>query len=140
MVSSKNGEAIENVGNEIDKETKYMLPISRKYNRTQIVNGTKIKEPAQYKGLVCLPLGKQNNIQDFKDFLYKRFLRRSTSAPFRSSRTILIPSFDDSFEFLGKRTTGGLKRRIEVPQCTQVGNAVPPLLARAVALEIIKVL
>lgn len=49
-------------------------------------------------------------------------------------------SFDDSFEFLGKRTTGGLKRRTEVPQCTQVGNAVPPLLARAVALEIIKVL
>ena len=49
-------------------------------------------------------------------------------------------SFDDSFEFLGKRTTDGLKRRIEVPQCTQVGNAVPPLLARAVALEIIKVL
>lgn len=49
-------------------------------------------------------------------------------------------SFDDSFEFLGKRTTGGLKRRTEVPQCTQVGNAVPPLLARAVALEIINVL
>lgn len=49
-------------------------------------------------------------------------------------------SFDDSFEFLGKRTTGGLKRRTEVPQCTQVGNAVPPLLARAVALEIMRVL
>jgi len=49
-------------------------------------------------------------------------------------------SFDDSFEFLGKRTTGGLKRRVEIPQCTQVGNAVPPLLARAVALEIIRVL
>lgn len=49
-------------------------------------------------------------------------------------------SFDDSFEFLGKRTTGGLLRRKEVPQYTQVGNAVPPLLARAVALEIIKVL
>lgn len=49
-------------------------------------------------------------------------------------------SFDDSFEFLGKRTTGGLQRRIEVPQYTQVGNAVPPLLAKAVALEIKKVL
>jgi len=49
-------------------------------------------------------------------------------------------SFDDSFEFMGKRTTGGLKRRVEVPQYTQVGNAVPPLLARAVALEIKKVL
>lgn len=49
-------------------------------------------------------------------------------------------SFDDSFEFLGKRTTGGLSRRVEVPQYTQVGNAVPPLLAKAVALEIKKVL
>ncbi len=49
-------------------------------------------------------------------------------------------SFDDSFEFLGKRTTGGLKRRTEIPQCTQVGNAVPPLLAKAVADEIMRVL
>lgn len=49
-------------------------------------------------------------------------------------------SFDDSFEFLGKRTTGGLKRRVEVPQYTQVGNAVPPLLAKALADEILKVL
>ena len=49
-------------------------------------------------------------------------------------------SFDDSFEFLGKRTTGGLRRRVEIPQYTQVGNAVPPLLAKAVAEEILKVL
>lgn len=49
-------------------------------------------------------------------------------------------SFDDSFEFLGKRTTGGLLRRVEVPQYTQVGNAVPPLLAKAIALEIKKCL
>ena len=49
-------------------------------------------------------------------------------------------SFDDSFEFMGKRTTGGLRRRVEVPQYTQVGNAVPPLLAKAIAEEIMKVL
>ena len=47
-----------------------------------------------------------------------------------------IQSFDDSFEFLGKRTTGGDKRSKETPQFTQVGNAVPPLLARAVALKV----
>lgn len=33
-------------------------------------------------------------------------------------------SFDDSFEFLGKRTTGGLRRRVEVPQYTQVGKGI----------------
>ena len=49
-----------------------------------------------------------------------------------------LQSFDDSFEFLGKRTTGGLRRRVEIPQYTQVGNAVPPLLAKAIALEIKK--
>ena len=49
-------------------------------------------------------------------------------------------SFDDSFEFLGKRTTGGLRRRVEVPQYTQVGNAVPPLLSKAIAQEIKKCL
>lgn len=49
-----------------------------------------------------------------------------------------IQSFDDSFEFLGKRTTGGDKRSQETPQFTQVGNAVPPLLARAVALKVRK--
>ena len=49
-------------------------------------------------------------------------------------------SFDDSFEFLGKRTTGGLLRRTEIPQYTQVGNAVPPLLARAIVTEILNVL
>ncbi|KIC92090.1 DNA cytosine methyltransferase [Flavihumibacter sp. ZG627] len=49
-----------------------------------------------------------------------------------------LQSFDDSFVFQGKRSTGGSKRKSEVPQFTLVGNAVPPLMARAVALEILK--
>lgn len=49
-----------------------------------------------------------------------------------------LQSFDDSFEFLGKRTTGGDKRSQETPQFTQVGNAVPPLLAKAVALKVME--
>lgn len=40
-----------------------------------------------------------------------------------------IQSFSDDFEFKGKYTTGGQLRKIEVPRCTQVGNAVPPLFA-----------
>ena len=49
-----------------------------------------------------------------------------------------IQSFDDSFVFQGKRTTGGDRRKLETPQFTQVGNAVPPLMARAIATEIIR--
>jgi DNA (cytosine-5)-methyltransferase 1 len=49
-----------------------------------------------------------------------------------------LQSFDDSFVFQGKRSTGGNKRKFEVPQFTLVGNAVPPLMARAIALEILK--
>lgn len=51
-----------------------------------------------------------------------------------------LQSFDDSFVFYGPRTTGGDRRKKEVPQYSQVGNAVPPLLARAIASEIIRAL
>ena len=39
-----------------------------------------------------------------------------------------IQSFPDSFDILGKYTTGGDRRTQECPRYTQVGNAVPPLL------------
>ncbi len=48
-----------------------------------------------------------------------------------------LQSFDDSFVFQGKRTTGGDRRKSEVPQCTLVGNAVPPLMARAIANSVL---
>lgn len=49
-------------------------------------------------------------------------------------------SFPDAFEFRAKETTGSLRRRVEVPQYTQVGNAVPPKMARAVGLSVISML
>ena len=42
-----------------------------------------------------------------------------------------LQSFDDDYVFFGKRTSGFVERTVDVPQYTQVGNAVPPLLARA---------
>ncbi len=42
-----------------------------------------------------------------------------------------IQSFPDWFEFHGKYTTGGDRRTQECPRYTQVGNAVPPLIAEA---------
>lgn len=40
--------------------------------------------------------------------------------------------FPNSFEFRSKETTGGVNRKNEVPQYSQVGNAVSPYLAKAV--------
>jgi len=45
-------------------------------------------------------------------------------------------SFPDYFEFKSKETTGGAMRKVDVPQYTQVGNAVPPLMAKAIAQHI----
>lgn len=49
-----------------------------------------------------------------------------------------LQSFDDNFVFQGKRSTGGDKRKSEIPQYTLVGNAVPPLMAKAIANEILR--
>jgi DNA (cytosine-5)-methyltransferase 1 len=47
-----------------------------------------------------------------------------------------IQTFPDWFKFRGKATTGGMKRCLEVPQYTQVGNAVPPLMAKFIGESI----
>ena len=39
--------------------------------------------------------------------------------------------FSDHFEFYSKETTGGINRRTEVPQYSQVGNAVSPFVSKA---------
>ena len=51
-----------------------------------------------------------------------------------------LQSFDDSFVFQGKRTTGGDMRKTDIPQYTLVGNAVPPLMARAIGNCILNVI
>ncbi len=50
-----------------------------------------------------------------------------------------LQSFPDWFEFKGKYTTGGERRRNEVPRFTQVANAVPPLLAEQLGLALLQI-
>lgn len=47
-----------------------------------------------------------------------------------------LQSFPDWFRFRGKYTTGGERRKIESPRYTQVGNAVPPLLSKALGASL----
>ncbi len=51
-----------------------------------------------------------------------------------------IQSFPDWFEFKGKYTSGGARRKKEVPRYTQVGNAVPPLFAEQIGIALMEVL
>lgn len=51
-----------------------------------------------------------------------------------------IQSFPDWFEFKGPYTTGGEKRKIDVPRYTQIANAIPPLFAEQVGLTLSQLL
>lgn len=66
------------------------------------------------------------------------YIHYSAHRPLTVREMARLQSFDDSFVFQGKRSTGGEKRKIEIPQCTLVGNAVPPLMARAIGNVILK--
>jgi DNA (cytosine-5)-methyltransferase 1 len=47
-----------------------------------------------------------------------------------------LQSFPDDFHFRGRYTINGPRRRFDVARCSQVGNAVPPLLAEALGLAL----
>lgn len=49
-----------------------------------------------------------------------------------------LQSFPDWFEFKGKYTSGGHRRKVEVPRFTQVANAVPPLVAEALGETLLR--
>ena len=68
------------------------------------------------------------------------FIHYNDSRPLTVREMARIQSFDDDFIFQGKRTTGGHRRKMEVPQFTLVGNAVPPLMAKAIAKQILRVI
>ena len=50
-----------------------------------------------------------------------------------------IQSFPDDYKFKGPYTTGGERRKTDVPRYTQVANAVPPLFAEQVGEVILKI-
>lgn len=55
-----------------------------------------------------------------------------------------LQSFPDWYDFHGPYTTGGARRKYSCPKYTQVGNAVPPLMAEGIGLfiknELVKVI
>lgn len=79
--------------------------------------------------VVLNPLGQSPTVCTMPD----DFIHYSAHRPMSVREMARLQSFDDSFVFQGKRQTGGNNRQKEIPQYTLVGNAVPPLMARAIA-------
>jgi DNA (cytosine-5)-methyltransferase 1 len=51
-----------------------------------------------------------------------------------------LQSFPDDFHFYGRYTINGPRRKLDVARCSQVGNAVPPLLAEGLGHAIQEIL
>lgn len=100
------------------------------------------KEELKAKGLdshkrnytVLNPLGQSPTVCTMPD----DFIHYAAYRPTTVREMARLQSFDDSFVFQGKRQTGGNNRQKEIPQYTLVGNAVPPLMARAIANTILQ--
>lgn len=84
--------------------------------------------------VVLNPLGQSPTVCTMPD----DFIHYSAYRPLTVREMARLQSFDDSFVLQGKRQTGGNNRQKEIPQYTLVGNAVPPLMARAIANTILK--
>lgn len=64
------------------------------------------------------------------------FIHYSEARIMTVRETARIQSFPDDYVFVGKYTTGGERRKSEVPRYTQVANAVPPLFAEQVGIAL----
>jgi len=115
------------------EEVKKRLSIIAKHG----VYDERCKEELVYNGVssnkrnytVLNPAGQSPTVVTMPD----DFIHYSAHRAMTVREMARLQSFDDSFVFQGKRQTGGSKRKSEIPQFTLVGNAVPPLMARAIA-------
>lgn len=148
-----------------EKSEEYKLPARTKYQRVMRRGGKKLynHESSNHSKEVMkrfsrIPQGQGMNSVPASMRIKKRIMHRLladepsrtlTSLPddyihYSANRTMTVremarlQSFDDSYVFCGKRTTGGKSRKHECPQFTQVGNAVPPLMVEAIGEWILK--
>lgn len=128
------------------KDFKFLVPNKDKTKNKEV----RLKNVTELSGLIKLLSTKKHS---------QRSLNRHVPAPaqltipddichydFNTPRALTvremarIQSFPDWFEFKSKVTTGGVQRRYETPQYTQVGNAVPPILGMQLGNLVVSIL
>jgi DNA (cytosine-5)-methyltransferase 1 len=125
QISLKNHEATQHNNNVVErfshfKEGQTMKDIPQEYQTKKLMM-YRFDRSKPSRTLTTLP----------EDFIHYSQNRIPTVREFAR-----LQSFPDNYVFLGPKSTGGLRRRKDVPQYSQVGNAVPPILGKAVGLFI----
>ncbi|MFC1652494.1 DNA cytosine methyltransferase [Planctomycetota bacterium] len=109
--------------------------IATQFEVKQLIIRLKSKKQAQRALVANMPAPAQLSIPD--DLCH---YDKSNPRTLTVREMARIQTFPDWFVFKGKATTGGHKRSYEVPQYTQVGNAVPPLLAKIVGKNLVRLI
>ena len=86
----------------------------------------------------------QNNMRVFQNFpsptvaasFQSNFIHPNLNRNFTAREGARLQSFPDDYIFMGKRTTMSWEKSLS--QYQQIGNAVPPLLAKAIAENLIR--
>lgn len=115
--------------NETVRERLKIIAKYKDYDEAKAELKEKGLESQKRNYVVLNPLGQSPTVCTMPD----DFIHYSAYRPMTVREMARLQSFDDSFVFQGKRQTGGNNRQKEIPQYTLVGNAVPPLMARAIA-------
>lgn len=115
--------------NETVRERLQIIAKHKDYDEAKAELKEKGLESQKRNYVVLNPLGQSPTVCTMPD----DFIHYSAYRPMTVREMARLQSFDDSFVFQGKRQTGGNNRQKEIPLYTLVGNAVPPLMARAIA-------
>lgn len=115
--------------NETVRKRLRIIALHKDYDKAKNELKEKGLESQKRNYVVLDPLGQSPTVCTMPD----DFIHYSAFRPTTVREMARLQSFDDSFVFQGKRQTGGNNRQNEIPQYTLVGNAVPPLMARAIA-------
>ncbi|MDY4043290.1 MAG: DNA cytosine methyltransferase [Marinifilaceae bacterium] len=119
---------------EIVRERLKIIAEHGNYDEAKVELKERRLESQKRNYVVLNPLGQSPTVCTMPD----DFIHYSAYRPMTVREMARLQSFDDSFVFQGKRQTGGNNRQKEIPQYTLVGNAVPPLMARAIANTLLK--
>lgn len=96
LITSKNGEAIDNIDSEINKEIEYFCDIAKDMN---IMKQEVLLEP-NFTGIFCAKLGNKDNKTTFFDFFDHTFLKHLHEYDMEASVEELLHDFREQYDHL----------------------------------------